>query len=122
MKSISVAVAWPAWVWAQEKGPLMGPSVRFFFASYALPLSIRDSVKCRRLLDSAAYQARWADRFQLTSDQNTKVRFDNDQGGYRLATSIDSVSTGEGGDIIVVDDPQSLMDARSETVRQSVLE
>ncbi len=23
MKSISVAVAWPAWTWAQQKGPLM---------------------------------------------------------------------------------------------------
>ncbi len=122
MKSISVAVAWPAWTWAQAKGPLMGPGVRFFFASYAMPLSVRDSVKCRRLIDSAAYQSRWGERFQLTSDQNTKIRFDNDQGGYRLATSIDSVATGEGGDIIVVDDPQSLKDAQSETVRRSVLE
>ncbi len=122
MKSISVAVAWPAWTWAQEKGPLMGPGVGFFFASYAMPLSVRDSVKCRRLIDSASYQARWGDRFDLTTDQNTKVRFDNDHGGYRLATSIDSISTGDGGDIIVVDDPQSLMNARSETVRRSVLE
>ena len=122
MKSLSVAVAWPAWVWAQEKGPLMGPGVGFFYASYALGLSVRDSVKCRRLIESASYQARWGERFVLTSDQNTKIRFDNDQGGYRLATSVEGVSTGEGGNIIVVDDPQSLKDAMSETVRRSVLE
>ena len=96
MKSISVAVAWPAWTWAQQKGPLMGPGVRFFFASYAMPLSIRDSVKCRRLIESAAYQERWGEQFSLSSDQNTKIRFDNDRGGYRLATSVDSVATGEG--------------------------
>ena len=58
MKSIAVSVAWPAWTWTQQATtPLRGPTVRFLYASYAQSLSIRDSVKCRRVIDSPLYQA-----------------------------------------------------------------
>jgi hypothetical protein len=50
---------------------------------------------------------------QLTSDQNTKIRFENDQGGYRIASSVDGTATGDGGDIIIIDDPISAKDALS---------
>ena len=63
-------------------------------------------MKCRRLIESPWYQERWGDRFALTSDQNTKGRFDNDRSGYRLSTSVGGAATGEGGDRIVCDDPQ----------------
>ena len=100
MKSIAVSVAWPAWTWVQQATvPLRGPAVRFLYASYAQSLSIRDSVKCRRVIDSPLYQARWGDRFKWVGDQNTKIRFDNDKKGYRLATSVDGALTGEGGDV-----------------------
>jgi predicted phage terminase large subunit-like protein len=121
-KSIKTAVAWPAWTWAQSKRNfLAGPQVQFLFASYAQTLSIRDSVKCRRLIESAWYQTRWGDRFALTGDQNTKIRFDNDQGGYRLATSVGGALTGEGGSIIVVDDPHNVTDIVSDIQRLSDL-
>ena len=116
MKSISVAVMWPAWDWVQQ------PGRRFLFASYAQPLSIRDSLKCRRLIESPWYQANWSKRFRLTSDQNTKIRFDNDQQGYRLATSVDGSLTGEGADFIVVDDAHNVRDANSELIRETTLE
>ena len=123
MKSLSVSVAWPAWSWLRkEDGPLCGPSVQFLFASYAQSLSTRDSVKCRRLIDSPVYQRRWGDRFRLTSDQNTKTRFENDKGGYRLATSVDGSLTGEGGGILVIDDPHNVRDKESEIVRQTTLD
>ena len=101
-KSSMVSVCFPAWTWAQSaKGPLSGPHVQFLYASYAQSLSIRDSTKTRRLLESPWYQKYWGDKFQITSDQNTKVRFDNNKGGYRLSTSVDGALTGEGGSIIV---------------------
>ena len=107
-KSSLCSVAWPAWTWAQSRiGPCSGPHVQFLFASYAQTLSIRDSVKTRRLLESPWYKRNWGKRFSITSDQNTKIRFDNDKGGYRLATSVDGSLTGEGGSIIVVDDPHN---------------
>ena len=105
-KSSLCGVAWPAWTWAQsQKGPLSGPHVQFLSASYAHTLSLRDSVKTRRLIQSPLYQEYWGDRFQLNLDQNAKHRFENTAGGYRLATSVDGTTTGEGGDIIILDDP-----------------
>jgi predicted phage terminase large subunit-like protein len=123
MKSISVSVAWPAWTWAQRKtSPLTGPDVGFLGTSYAHSLSMRDNVKCRRLIASNWYQSQWADRFALTGDQNTKIRFENDKGGYRLASSVDGTATGEGGDIVMIDDAMSAADAQSVTKRATVAE
>ena len=116
MKSISVAVALPAWTWAIQ------PEKRFLFASYASSLSIRDSVKCRRLIDSPWYKTHFGDMFELTTDQNQKQRFENSKTGYRIATSVDGALTGEGGDIIVIDDPHNVREAESSTVREGVLE
>lgn len=119
-KSSLVSVAWPAWTWAQrEKSPLSGPHVQFLFASYAQTLSERDSMKTRRLIQSPWYQRLWGSRFSLTGDQNAKRRFETDHGGYRLATSVGGSLTGEGGHIIVVDDPHNTIEIESEAVRAS---
>ena len=116
MKSISVAVALPAWTWTIQ------PQKRFLFASYAASLSVRDSVKCRRLIDSPWYKDHFGETFSLTGDQNQKQRFENDKTGQRIATSVDGALTGEGGDIIVIDDPHNVREAESSAVREGVLE
>jgi predicted phage terminase large subunit-like protein len=122
-KSSLFSVAFPAWVWAQaERGPTSGPGVGFLHASYAIQLSLRDSVKCRRLIESPWYQARWGSRFQLNSDQNTKSRFTNSVGGERLVTSIGAAVTGEGGNVILIDDPNSAQEAFSEASIQSTID
>jgi hypothetical protein len=113
MKSLLVAVFWPAWEW------IRWPERRWLFSSYGAQLSIRDSVKCRRLIESPWYQQRWADRFALTSDQNAKSRFDNDRSGYRLSTSVGGAVTGEGGDRIVCDDPNNVGEVESDSVRKT---
>ena len=116
MKSISVAVALPAWTWATQ------PSKKFLYASYAASLSIRDSTKCRRLIDSPWYKAHFGDKFKLTDDQNQKQRFENDQTGFRIATSVGGALTGDGGDIIAIDDPHNSIEADSSKVREGVLD
>ena len=122
-KSSITSVALPAWTWAQsQRSPTSGPGVQFLHASYANQLSLRDSVKCRRLIESHWYQKLWGDRFKLNSDQNTKSRFSNDQGGERLITSIGAAVTGEGGSIIVVDDPNAANEAFSEATIQSTID
>lgn len=115
MKSVSVAVMWPAWDWIDSADR------RSLFASYAESLSIRDSARCRRVIQSPWYQARWGDRFRITSDQNTKKRFENDKTGYRLATSVGGTLTGEGGSIVVVDDPLNSSDSDSALKREGCL-
>ena len=113
MKSLLVSVFWPAWEWIRF------PERRWLYSSYGAQLSIRDSVKCRRLIESHWYRERWADRFALTSDQNTKGRFDNDRSGYRLSTSVGGAATGEGGDRIVCDDPNNVNEVESDAVRKA---
>jgi hypothetical protein len=90
-KSLRAGVFWPAWVWIDR------PQTRWLFASYAANLSVRDSLKCRRLIESEWYQQNWGHRYQLTSDQNQKHRFENDHTGYRIATSVGGSATGEKG-------------------------
>jgi predicted phage terminase large subunit-like protein len=116
MKSISVSVAWPAWTW------ITYPQKQFLFSSYAEALSVRDSVKCRRLIQSPLYQQRWAGAFDFWGDQNAKQRYDNSSGGYRIATSVDGMLTGEGGDVIVVDDPHNVRQVESPVKRQAVID
>ena len=115
-KSLSVAVFWPAWQWTWS------PSTRWMFSSYALQLSVRDSVRCRRLIESPWYRERWGSVFGLTGDQNVKGRFENDRAGVRIATSVDSGNTGEGAEILVVDDAHNVREAESDVSRQAVLD
>ena len=115
MKSLSVSVFWPMWVWTRK------PETRWLFSSYADSLAIRDSLKCRRLIQSQWYQRQWADIFQLTSDQNVKGRFENDKTGYRLSTGVGGSATGEGGDFVVADDPHKTNEGESDQMRENVL-
>ena len=122
-KSSITSVAFPAWTWAQSyRSSTSGPGVQFLHASYAQQLTLRDSVKCRRLIESPWYQSMWGDRFDLNSDQNTKSRFSNDKGGERLITSVGAAVTGEGGSIIVVDDPNAASEAFSEATIETTKE
>ena len=114
-KSLSVSVFWPCWEW------IGSPAGRWLFSSYAQDLSTRDSLKCRRLIQSKWYQERWGDRFRITSDQNQKMRFENDKTGYRIATSVGGINTGEGGDKVVTDDPHNIKEGESVPKRQGVL-
>jgi hypothetical protein len=94
-KSSLAGVCLTPWAWIHY------PQLQFFYTSYSDKLSVRDHVKARRLMQSEWYQARWGDRFDIAEDQNTKLRYDNTKGGYRVASSTEGTTTGEGGDIIV---------------------
>lgn len=116
MKSTAVTVAAPAWRWT------VAPHERFLTASYGSDLATRDAVKTRRLIASSWFLARWIDRFRLTSDQNTKTRYENDRTGYRIATSVGGTATGEGGDVIVIDDPHKADEVESDVQREAVID
>jgi predicted phage terminase large subunit-like protein len=115
-KSSFLSVLWPVWEW------ITWPHLRYISSSYALKLSTRDTVRARRLIQSPWFRARYGTRFALAGDQNTKGRYDNDRGGYRIATSVDAGTTGEGGDRILFDDPHSVRKAESAPVREGTVE
>ncbi len=114
-KSTICAVMWPAWEWTWQ------PHIQWLFATYALDLTLRDSVKCRRLIQSPWYQERWGHVYHLSGDLNQKKRFDNTSNGYRLATAVKGTATGEGGDRIVVDDAHNMNEIESDLIRGSVI-
>lgn len=127
MKSLTTAVFWPCWEW------LEAAHLRWLFATYAQSLSLRDSVRCRRLIQSkggkadgtlferVGYQGLLAllddEPWGLTGDQNAKEKYETTLTGMRLATSVGGIATGEGGDRIVIDDPLNAKQARSDAER-----
>lgn len=115
-KSTVCAVMWPAWEWAWK------PHTQWLFSTYAQSLTIRDSIKCRRLIQSDWYQDRYSGVYRLSGDMNQKQRFENDQNGHRLATSVGGTTTGEGGDRIVVDDAHNMKEINSDTIREGVID
>lgn len=115
-KSSLVSVMFPAWRW------IVAPEEKFLTASYSSSLSIRDSRKCRNLIKSDWYQKAWGSRFAISKDQNEKGRFENDKGGYRLATSVDGTNIGEGGSVAIYDDPNDLSTIDSPVMRQNTLD
>ena len=116
MKSLLVSVFWPTWSW------INAPHLRWLTGSYATPLAVRDALKSRRILQSAWFRQRFGASFQLSGDQNLKGRYENDRTGYRLAFSFNSAVTGEGADVLVVDDPLKAQDADSPQQRERVNE
>ena len=122
-KSTLTGVLFPAWVWTQnEISPTSGNGAQFLFASYSQSLSLQDSLKCRRLVESDWYQSRWGDKVQLQPDQNTKSQFDLVSGGRRQTTSVGGSTTGMGGTYLIADDPNNSREANSEAIIQSTTE
>lgn len=112
--SLTVCVFWPTWAWINN------PGMKFLFSSYSEDLSTRDNEKCARLIKSNWYQKKWKDKYHIIQENKTKL--ENSCMGYRIATSVGGMATGEGGDAIIVDDPHNARDVGSFLKRSSVLQ
>ena len=116
-KSSYISTLIHPWSWLQN------PSLRWLCASYALNLATRDNLKCRRIIKSKWWQERYGHLFELTKDQDAKMKFENNFSGYRQAVSVGAAgTTGEGGDILVIDDPHPIEQKRSDIKREAVLD
>lgn len=112
LKSISVAVAFPAWLLGHD------PTKRVLCASYSQSLSLKHSLDCRVVMEHPIYKFFFPET-KLVNDQNTKAKFMTTQRGFRFATSVGGTVTGEGGDFLIVDDPQNALQAHSEAFRET---
>lgn len=131
-KSWITCVFWPTWHWTRW------PETQWVFGAYGMDLATRDAVYSRRLMADPWYVARfacrcdrakaaqggqmheaWCKGFRWTTDQNVKTLYENDRGGRRLTASVEAGTTGQGGDILVLDDPIDIMKAASEQVRKN---
>lgn len=113
LKSTVVSVAWPAWLLGHN------PRQRLMVASYAQSLAIKHSTDCRAVIQSPWYQQLFPDT-RLARDQNEKEKFATTERGYRLAVSVGGAAIGEGGNILMVDDPINPLQAGSRTMRDAV--
>lgn len=111
MKSLLVNVFWPAWEW----GPLNRARTRYVNFSYSSSLTERDNGRFRDLMMDGRYGDLWKSRFTLRKIGETKIT--NDKTGWKLASSVGGVATGERGDRILLDDPHNVKEGESETVR-----
>ncbi|HEV8692864.1 MAG TPA: phage terminase large subunit [Lysobacter sp.] len=115
MKSLLTDVFWPAWEW----GPMQMPHVRYVAFSYSSSLTERDNVKFYDLLASADYQAMYGDQVKLRKVGEKKVS--NRKHGWKLATSVGGVGTGERGDRVILDDPHNVKESESEVTRTETI-
>jgi hypothetical protein len=106
---------WPAWEW----GPMNLPHLRTLSFSYAVHLTERDNGKFKDLIKSTEYQTLYGDRFSLTSDGVEKPA--NNKTGWKLASSIGGVSTGERGDRLAADDLHNVADGESDAIRSKTV-
>jgi predicted phage terminase large subunit-like protein len=111
-KTLLVQVLWPAWEWICDQHPRTAscpdgyrPDIKYIFATYAEKLALDKSLKCRKLVESVWYQTLFAERWSRDVVQWSASKFQNDQGGWRLATSVGGQGTGQHADRKVVDDP-----------------
>jgi predicted phage terminase large subunit-like protein len=117
MKSLTTNVLWPAWEW----GPKNKPHNRYVSGAYSETLTVRDNRRTRMLIRDEWYQKLWGDRFSIMADQDSKIKFENNKKGFKLATSVRGVGTGERGDRVIVDDPHNVKDGESDAYREEAV-
>jgi predicted phage terminase large subunit-like protein len=115
MKSLLVAVFWPAWEW----GPAGRPTLRYLTTSFSRPNVIRDNTKMRKLVESEKYQRLWGDKVRPTAKWGEE-KFENSATGNREGRAFDSM-TGGRGDRVIIDDPHSVKMGESDVQRARVI-
>ncbi|MFT3882470.1 MAG: hypothetical protein QM703_22810 [Gemmatales bacterium] len=114
-KSVVCSVLFPAWLLVRDQ------TEKLITASYAYKLAERDSLRHRRLIESEKFRSYYP-HIKLASDQQSKGSWELSTGGGRVITSTDAQGTGYRATTIIVDDPQSATDARSEVERKKTIQ
>jgi predicted phage terminase large subunit-like protein len=89
-------------------------------AAYSNHLTERDNMRCRNIVISDRYKRLWGKQFAISNEQFTKIKFANDQTGWKLATSVAGIGTGERADRVIIDDPNNPVDMESEAIRYNI--
>ncbi len=110
MKSMTVSVAWTSYILGRR------PSEKIITASYAAPLSLKHAMDTRVLIRNPWYRQAFP-RMRVLAGQDEKHKFVTTEQGFRLATSVGGTLTGEGADILIIDDPLNPAQAASPRMR-----
>jgi len=111
LKTKVCSIAFPAWAWTQDE------KKKFISWSYSGDLSSAMSWERRQLIESAWFKSYWGDKVKMSHDQNQKTRYSNTSGGSMFSSSTGATMTGEGCDIMIIDDPVNPQDAANDLMR-----
>ncbi|RZJ45393.1 MAG: hypothetical protein EON87_07585 [Brevundimonas sp.] len=104
LKSITVNVAFPAWLMGRD------PTFKVICASYAQDLAALHARAFRKVVTSQMYSEVFPET-AVSLVRETDVDITTRQGGFRFATSLGGTVTGVGADLIVIDDLMKAADA-----------
>jgi predicted phage terminase large subunit-like protein len=111
-KSLICSVIFPVWCWIRK------PSLKIITVSYNTDIATSNSYDSRTLIESDFFQTLFGNEFQIKQDQNSKSDYQNNKSGFRKAVGTGGGITGKGGDIIILDDPESPSMADSANLRK----
>ncbi len=115
LKSTIGTVAFPAFLLGHD------PSTKIMAASYSKQLSIKHSMECRLVMESDFYKRIFPDTI-IAEDNNQKAQYTTTRRGHRVSVSTGGMTTGEGGNFLIVDDLHAAAEAQSQVTRQSALD
>ena len=134
MKSLLTETFLPAWEW----GPMKRTHYRYISFSYSASLTERDNDRFRSLITSPEYQKLYGpiqtavkmeerpfrerdELGQVVLRNKTTIKVMNTKTGWKLASSVGGVATGERATRVIIDDPHSVVEAESERVRNETI-
>lgn len=106
MKSILVAVMFPAWVWARQADK------RFLAITNEQTLALDNASKMHLVVESEWFTERWP--VQFSRKQDAKTLFKNTALGSYQSIGITGRATGKRGNFLIIDDPHDAEKAFSD--------
>ncbi|MCD2317270.1 phage terminase large subunit [Sphingomonas sp. IC-11] len=113
LKSICASVALVAWLLGRD------PTRKIICVSYSQELASRFSLLTRQVMKSDWYQ-RMFPGTRISPEKDRESYFRTTFGGFRDSTSVGGTLTGNGADLIIIDDPAKPDEMMSESQRDSV--
>ena len=113
LKSLISSVAFPAFVLGHE------PTKKIIVISYGDDLASKHANDFRAIVELRWYK-RVFPKMKIVSSAVNLV--ETSKHGFRRATTVMGSLTGQGGDILILDDPQKAVDAQSENHRKKLKE
>jgi predicted phage terminase large subunit-like protein len=116
-KSVIASVMFSGWLWARN------PQTRILAATYALSLTVRDSLRTRNLVTSDWFQSTFNDGpDRWTLEKENEDWLSNSKSGERRALSVGGKATGFRADGQIFDDLLNASDKYSKTKRDTAID
>lgn len=113
LKSICASVALPAFVLGHD------PTRRVICVSYSEGLARKHANDFRAVMRSSLYR-RLFPGTRISAAKDTELEVMTTARGFRYATSVGGTLTGRGGNLVILDDPLSALEAYSERARENL--